>query len=342
MGKKQMMFFCSLCQALLLVFLLTGHALADEVILRNGGRLTGKIVAINDGVLTLETGYSEPVKLQFEAVQQMSSSEPVELHLTGGEILKGKIISKAARQVEMEAGPDREAVTIGFDTITALNPPPKKLATWKGNVTLGGNWQDGNTDAMNISAAAQAVRRSENDRFQINVLYNMAKDSGKRTAENTYGQLKYDYFLSPKWYLYMNIDMLSDDFKDINLRTSVGPGAGYQIWDEEDKALNLEAGLSYTNVDRDEGEDTDWVSARLGFNFLDKLFDGVVFTDQFVIYPKLDDMGEYTLRNEAALATEIVTDVAMKFSNIWERDSDPGEGVKEDDFTWILGVQYTF
>lgn len=327
---------------MLLLFLVYGNAGADEIVLANGDRLSGKIVGIKEGVLTLETSYSEPVKLKFEAIQQMSSREQVELHLSDGEVLKGTITAAGDRQVSVAAGPGREAVTVGFDTITALNPPPKEFAKWRGNITLGGNWQDGNTETMNVSAGALAVRRSENDRFLINFLYNRAEDDGEKTAENIYGQLKYDYFFRPKWYAYLNIDMLSDEFKDINLRTSVGPGVGYQIWDEEDRSLGLEAGLSYTNEDRDLGEDNDWLSARFAANFLYKLFDRIIFTDQFVIYPNLDDTGEYTLRNEASLITDIGKSWAFKLSNIWERNSNPGPDLEEDDFTWILGLQYTF
>ena len=342
MKKRGFVAFCWMCQVMLLVFLCSGYALADEVILTNGDRLSGKIIDVRDGILTLETGYSEPVKLKFEAVEKMSSTEPVELHLTDGEVLKGKIITNTNRQAAVEAGPGREAVTVAFDTIASLNPPPKEPVTWKGNITLGGNLKDGNSDSMNLSAGALAVRRSENDRFLINALYNKTEDNGVRTAENTYGQLKYDYFMSPKWYLYLNVDMLSDDFQDINFRTSVGPGVGYQVWDEENRALSLEAGVSYTSEDRDLGEDKNWISARLGGNFLYKLFDRVVFTDQFVIYPNLDDTGEYTLRNDAALVTDIGSNWAFRLGNIWERNSNPGPDLKKDDFTWILGLQYSF
>jgi len=330
------------CLALCVVLLVCSYAAADEIILTNGDKLTGKIIEVKEGVLTLETSYSEPVKLQFDAVQKMSSSEPVELHLADGEVLKGRITTNADKQVSVEAGSGRESVTVALENIAALNPPPKKPVTWKGNISLGGNWQDGNTDTMNVSVGALATRRSENDRFLINFLYNKSEDNGQRTAENTYGQLKYDYFLSPKWYLYLNIDMLSDEFKDINFRTSVGPGVGYQVWEDENRLLGLEAGLSYTSEDRDIGEDTDWLSARVGVNFLYKLFDRIVFTDQFVIYPNLDDTGEYTLRNEAALVTDIGASWAFRLANIWERNSDPGPDLEQDDFTTILGLQYSF
>jgi putative salt-induced outer membrane protein YdiY len=331
-----------ICQVLFLIVFFYEFALAGEVTLTNSDRLTGRIIEIRNGILTLETDYSEPIKLKFEAVERMNSSGPVELHLANGEILRGKITTEANRQAAVEAGPGRQEVAVGFDSIEALNPPPEKPVTWKGNITLGGNWQDGNSETLNISAGALAVRRTEKDRFHMNFLYNLTEDSGQRTAENTYGQLKYDYFVSPKWYLYINVDMLSDEFQDINFRTSVGPGVGYQIWEEDDKALNLEAGVSYTSQDRDLGEDTDWVSARLAADFLYRLFERVIFTDQFVIYPNLDDAGEYTLRNEASLISDIGSSWALRLSNIWKRDSNPGPTLEKDDFTWILGLQYTF
>ena len=83
--------FCRMCQVLLLLFLMSAYVLAGEVILANGDRLTGKILEVKDGILTLETDYSEPVKLKFEAVEKMTSSEPVVIHLTNGEVLKGKL-----------------------------------------------------------------------------------------------------------------------------------------------------------------------------------------------------------------------------------------------------------
>ena len=342
MGERGFCAALKVCPAIFLIFFMWSHVLADEVILTNGDRLTGRIIEVKDGVLTFETSYSEPIKLQFEAVREISSSEPVELHLTDGEVLKGKISTNSKKQVEVEAGPDRGPVSFGIENISALNPPPKVPVSWTGNVTVGGNWQNGNTDTMNFSAGAGAVRRTENDRFLMNFLYNTAEDKGQRTAESTWGQLKYDYFLTPKWYLYLNVDILSDEFKDINLRTSVGPGAGYQVWESDDKSLGLEAGVSYTNEDMDTGEDTDWFAARFGVNFRYRMFDRVLFTDQFVIYPNLDDTGEYTLRNEAAIVTEMGASWAFRLSNIWERNSNPGPDLEQDDLTWILGLQYSF
>jgi putative salt-induced outer membrane protein YdiY len=317
-------------------------AAADEIVLDNGDRLTGRIIAVKDGILTLETSYSEPIKITFSSVREMTSTQPVALHLDSGEVIKGTIRPLAEHRLEVAAGPDRESVVVNPEMIVAVNPPPKPPVTWKGSVTMGGNLQDGNTKTMNLSIGAQAIRRSENDRISANFLYNRAEEDGSRTAENTFGQLKYDYFLTTAWYLLLDISMLVDEFRDINLRTVVGPGIGYQVWEEEDKALGLEAGVSYFSEDRVMAADDDWLTARLAANFMYRVFKSTIFTDQLTIYPSLDKTGEYTLRNEAALATGIGADWAFKLSNIWERDSDPAPDIKKDDLTWILGLQYSF
>ena len=97
-------------QSMLLLLFLSSSARADEVILTNGDRLTGKIIGIKEGVLTLETSYAEPIKLNYESLQQMNSSDPVDLHLKNGEILKGKISTNSSGQLVVDAGSGREAV----------------------------------------------------------------------------------------------------------------------------------------------------------------------------------------------------------------------------------------
>ena len=60
MGMRRFVPFWGVCQVLFIVFWGSGYVLADEVILANGDRLSGRITEIRDGVLTLETDYSEP------------------------------------------------------------------------------------------------------------------------------------------------------------------------------------------------------------------------------------------------------------------------------------------
>ena len=62
--------------ALLLVF---DIVYADEVLLSNGDRLTGKISKMEDGILRLQTSYGGEIKITWSEVRSLKSETPFRL-----------------------------------------------------------------------------------------------------------------------------------------------------------------------------------------------------------------------------------------------------------------------
>jgi putative salt-induced outer membrane protein YdiY len=136
--------------------------------------------------------------------------------------------------------------------------------------------------------------------------------------------------------------MLHDKFKNLNLRAVVGPGVGYQVWDDPIKFLLFEAGLSYFSEDRTEGEDDDWLTGRLSGSVHYHFNETLQFKDYLIIYPNLEQGGEFQLRNEATLTSGIGFNWSLRLASIYEHDSDAPVDVAKDDWQWILGLQYDF
>ena len=63
-------------------------ASADEIVLANGDRLTGTVKSSDGDSVILETGYSDPIKINRSKVKRISVNEPADIRLTGGEVLK--------------------------------------------------------------------------------------------------------------------------------------------------------------------------------------------------------------------------------------------------------------
>lgn len=326
-----------------LIFLTSaGQSLADEVTVENGDKLTGIIVKVEGGKLVLKTDYAGPIEIPVEKIKNIVTDKPSEVHLLSGEILKGKLKTAEEGKLVIDPGPPREPATIDLKNIVSVNPPPKITPQWKGAVNIGGSSQTGNTSRTTASVGAAAARRTEDDRFSLRFLFNYAEEKSDVTNRNTYGGLKYDYFFTKRFYGYLGVELLNDEFKDLNLRAIAGPGVGYQIWDDPVKFFLLEAGVSYVWEDRKAGMDDNWATARLSMDFWYKLGKIITFSDLFIIYPSLKRGGQYTLRNEAALTSPVGAGWALRLANIWERDSDPSPGILKDDLTWILGLQYSF
>jgi putative salt-induced outer membrane protein YdiY len=322
--------------------LVADGASADEVILVNGDKMTGTVVKVEGGKLTIKTEYADAVEIQAEKIKSIITDNPAEVHLLGGEVLKGKIRTTEDGKLAVEASPERAAATVEMSKVTAINPPPKPPAKLTGNITLGGAYQSGNTKRRNFSVAADASIKGERDRFGIRFLFNYADEKEEVTARNIYGSLKYDYFFTKRFYGYLGLEMQKDRFKDLNLRTIVGPGVGYQVWDDPVKFLLFEAGLAYYSEDRRVAEDDSWVAARLAAAFRYTLSKYLTFSDRLEIYPSLANSNDFTLRNEAAILSPIGAGWSLKLANILEYDNDPPVNVSKTDVTWILGLQYSF
>jgi len=316
-----------------------GPALADEVILGNGDKLTGTVVKVEGGKLTLKTDYAGSVEIQMEKIKSIVTDQPAEIKMESGEVLKGRLKTSEEGKLEVEPGPGRERATVDWGKVVAINPPPRKLT---GSFTVGGTSQSGNTDRVSGSVGLDASIKSDKDRFSLGFLFNYGQDKGQETVNNTYLSLKYDYFFTQKFYGLLVLQLLKDRFVDLNLRTIVGPGVGYQIWDDPIKFLFFEAGVTYFSEDHIESPHKDWAAARLAGSFRYKFFKIITFAELLELYPNLSYGGEYTLRNEASLISPLGAAWSLKLSNIWRRDSDPAPGILKDDLTWILGLQYSF
>lgn len=325
---------------LLFGFLLSGTSAADEITLKNGDRLTGKVSTGETGLLRLKTDYSSPlIEIKISSIGTVVTDEPVEIRLKGGEVLKGRLGTDAGGRQTVEPNDGRSGAVLDWAGVEAVNPPPVR---WTGNVSLGANLQDGNSDRFSVSAGAEATRKTEKDRFGMRYLYNYAEDEDQLSAKNSYGAMKYDYFFERRFYGFLTLELLSDEFKDLNLRTAVGPGVGYQVWEDSVKSLTAELGLVYFNEDRKGAADESSISGRLSGLLTWKVFQSLVFSDRLIIYPDLRGPEEYRLRNEAGLSSAVGEKWALKLSNIVEYDSEPAPEVRDTDMFWILGLQYSF
>jgi hypothetical protein len=74
-----------------LLILGVGQTLADEIVLENGNVFTGAIEKEEGGKLILQTDYSQPIEIQTSKIRKINTDKPVDLYLSSGELVKGKV-----------------------------------------------------------------------------------------------------------------------------------------------------------------------------------------------------------------------------------------------------------
>ncbi len=185
------------------------------------------------------------------------------------------------------------------------------------------------------------MTRGVNNRFTVGAVYNQASDTGTESANNTLGYMKYDQFFDKKWYGYVNGSVNKDKFKDLNLRTTLGVGGGYQVFESPLTNLSLEAGLSYVNNDYVLGTDNSYPAARWALNY-----DRYLFTNALQLFHKheitlgLEDANDILLRSQTGLRVPLFQGLNATAQINYDWDKSPQPGAVSADTTYLFTLGY--
>jgi putative salt-induced outer membrane protein YdiY len=314
-------------------------AFADTVELGDGNILQGTVSSLEKGTLIFSTEYAKENKIPVGNIKTISTDKAVTIKMTNDSILTGKLITLEDGQVAIILEPVGETVPIEWAQVKFINEPP---GSWTGNFAAGGSVQTGNVERTSVSVGFDARRDWEHDRFQFRFLHNYAEDTGSITSRNTFGAIKFDHFFTENFFSALSLELLKDEFKDLNLRAIIGVGLGYRIWNDDVKTLELEAGISYLSEDLDIGMDDQFMAGRIGLTYSYKILENLLFKDYMLYYPSLEEPKEYRLRNEASLVSQLGQGWSLKLTHIFDQNSDPSPGVEDKDQQFIFAIQYSF
>ncbi len=317
---------------------------ADTVHLQGGDRITGAIVSKIGDVLTLKTTYAGDVKIAWSQVESVETDTPARFILKDRTAMDAQAARAAGTAVVLKAGELITTAPVALADIEYINPPPEvsgEGVSVSGHANLGLTANRGNTDNDQLFYDVEAVIRSIKNRFTIGATGTNKQEDGRDTARGNRAYFKYDHFIDDKWYAYANTDVEQDDFKDLNLRTTIGTGAGYQFWETPERNLALEAGATYVNEDYDIAEDDDFMAARWALRYTQLLFGGT--TQFFHMHEGLisvDDPDDTLIRMQTGLRFPLVENLnaTIQYNIDWQNSPPPG--FKRTDSGYIVSVGY--
>lgn len=317
--------------------------LADEVTMKNGDVITGKILTLKEGKLTMKTPYNESLEIDWASIQKIRSEEPEEVILADETRLKGtlQVTEEGTLQVVTEsAGP----VPIGdLSLITGMNLPKPPAVTYTGNVEAGVSYLTGNTETTSGNLSGLFVARSKRQRFTLRGNWYYAENDNVVSAREAGGSVKYDFFLTEKVYVYANALFLYNPFKDLNLRSTFGGGTGYQFFEDDRKTLGAELGVSYVDENFRIAPDDSYTGGRWSINFnywiIEKKIDLFHYQEG---YFSLEDFADMNLLTQQGLRFTVVKDFFTSFQANVSYDNKPSPGFKKTDTALIFGLGYNF
>ena len=107
----------------------------DKVTLSNGDVVTGKVVSMADGKVTVQSPVMGDIVVSLADVKDMVTGAPVTLQTTAGQRWERRILGIADASLRL-SGDGASALPIA--RLGMINPPPEKEPEWTGSLKLTG------------------------------------------------------------------------------------------------------------------------------------------------------------------------------------------------------------
>jgi len=331
--------------ALLMLALLLGisPAAADELHFKNGDRISGTVVSMADNQLVFKTAYAGEITVEWQEVANLTSDSPITVQLGDNVSLHGT--AEPARDGEMRVKQEKiaESATFDISKVTQINPKPKPAIKISARANIGASRTTGNTDTGAAHLDGRFTARTEKNRTTITGEYDWEESDGVTTVKKALGSIEYDQFFTPKWYGYGKVGLENNKFRDLNLRTDIGVGPGYQVFESDQLNLKFEGGLSYVNEDYIDGQDQDYAAYRLGMDydqyFFDKFFQ-LFFSNENLV--RANSTSDYISRTRTGIRVPFYKSLNLTGQYNLDYYNQPAPGTKKTDQSFIFSLGYSY
>lgn len=347
-------------QPFLLLLLSCGAAglFADQIVMKNGDRVTGSIIKKDAKNLTIKSEYFGEVTLPWDQVASVTADKPLNVVLGDGTTVQGSLAT-TGDQVEVSAGGAKK--TVPPAEIKVLRNAAEQSAyerllhpgltdLWVINANIGIAGTSGNAKTATFTTPVNAVRATNNDKTTayFNFIRASANINGvsAATAQAVRGGWGYNRNLTRKMFVNMFNDYEYDRFQNLDLRVVLGGGLGYSVWKGERGRLDLIGGGAWNREKFDPvapQQPFTRNSAEIywGDEFNYKLNARLTFFENYRMFNNLTNTGNYRQNVDVGITAALTKWLTWNATASDRYLSNPVPGRKKNDFLYSMGLGFT-
>ena len=310
-----------------------------QIIMKNGDRITGEILSLENEKLKVKTSYAEVLTITWTDVQSLTSPTPLAVEVFDGD---GEIDDEEfGTTTHLNVRSLEETERLSLARIKTINIPELR---YKGIFDLGGNRLTGNTNTTALNASAESEAWTDRHRVYFNGKYNFAQADGEDTANNARGTFEYDYFFTKKLYGGLREFLEQDQFQGLAIRSTTVAAIGYEFFDKTGHKLRgaIGPGAVYEKFQELKAIFTPTTAWSLKWEY-DLMTDQVELFHRQQGFRDLGGGGSNAIRWVAEQGVRLTFGkLYLKLEFDYRFNSEPEPGRKESDESFIWGVGYKF
>jgi putative salt-induced outer membrane protein len=361
---------CKLQCVVLFILIWSGLMLADQITLKNGDRLTGKIVKSDAKTLVLHTDFAGDVTIQFAAIDQITTDQELHVALKNGKTAVGTVTTsdgklEIATKTSGTVETPKENVTVirndAEQTAYDKSLHPGLRRGWTGGTNVGFSLARGNSETENLAVAFNAAHPTLNDKITLfaSSIYTTNQLATPSTVANLVtGGLRYDRNINPRMFGFVGADFMSNQLQFLDLRAVYDAGFGLHAIKTPKTVLDFFAGGNYTHETYSNGPPvtpptipptftsygkTDKFAAlTLGEELSQKLGASTLLTQKLYFYPDLNDTSQYRGTFNFGTVTKISKWLGWQnqFADVYV--TNPPSTAKKNDVIFTTGLNFSF
>lgn len=340
-------------------------AFADTVTLKNGDKITGKVIKKDGDKLTFKGDLTGDITVSWAAVASLATDDPVTVVLPDGKTILGQV---ATEQEKVEVKSATASQTAPLADVKAMRNAAEQAAyerllnpgigdLWAGYVDLGYSVTRGNARTNTLTSAFNAARVTRTDKtiLYFNQVYSSATINriAASTARAIRGGWAYNRNVSKRAFLNLFNDYEYDRFQNLDLRFVLGGGAGYTVVNSERTRLDLLGGAAYNRekFGPQTAEPTvppvlelvrNSAEAYWGNDFTYKLNAVTSIRQSYRMFNNLTNTGAYRINFDLGLATQLRKWLSWQVTASDRFLSNPVPGRQRNDMLLTTGVRVNF
>lgn len=321
----------------------------DQVVLKNGDRVSGKIVKIEDDKILIETAFAGIITISRNNVEKVLKEEEPKKDAEIVNVKYTKKDNEIATEENKNVVENKESrleKALANEANSAVRKRAFSFTTgWDGTANLGFSFTSGNSKTSTFTAGARAEKSSTKDKWTVyaNSLWNRNKvgSTNVTTSNAIWGGLRYDRNITKKLFVFGSYDFERDRPQKVNFRSVLGAGLGYHAIKNDKTELDLFGGAAWNNT-WFIGPNRSSAEALVGNTLKHKFNDRVKIQQGFTLYPNLTDGGEYRFVFDSTLTADVTKRIGWFVTLADRYNSLPITGVQKNDFLFATGLKWSF
>lgn len=318
----------------------------DTVIMRNGDRLTGQILVMRHGQLSLKTDYLGTADIEWTDIARIESAQHFVVQHVDGFHYEGTLIAGDQPRALVVSRADGERTQLDFDEIDRVYAGDTGFSNrLTGSFSFGFDYTKA-TDVSSLNGSFETIYRAPSILWSLSAELNRTDSPDEGTLDRDSFAYTYQWLLRDSNFIAGLSALERHEELGIEARILIGAGLGRYVVQTSRSEL---AALFGVAVNREwatgEAHAQENVEAVLAANWRIYQFTSpkTNLRASLALYPNLTDTGRHRSRFDLALRRELASDFYFELSLHSSYDSDPpDEEASNSDYGVTSSLGYSF